>query len=138
MQSAALEYLHRYGRTFDTDRGALAGAYAPNAAFSCPSRGLRTEGRAGILDALTTLDGIFCSNRDVEYDVSRPVPGIGMMLVVLGTMTCAQDDRDRKVGYTMSFVLQLGGHEDGEPGRGTGQWPLVAAIHQIVLREGYS
>jgi hypothetical protein len=136
MQSAALQYLHQYGRTFDMDRRALAGAYAPHAAFSCPSRGLRTQGRDGILNALTTLDGVLCSRRNVEYDVSRPVPGIGMMLVVLGTMICVQDDTDRQVGYTMSFVLRLGDHEEREPGQGTGQWPLVAAMHQIVLREG--
>ena len=157
MQSAALQYLQRYGRTFDTDRRALAGAYAPDAAFSCPSRGMRTQGREGILDALETLGGVLCSRRNVEYDVSRPVPGIGVMLVVLGTISCAQGDGDKEVGYTMNFVLQLGDHEDRsvpkkkisfdfqqqliisfyrEPGQGTGQWPLVAAMHQIVLREG--
>lgn len=133
VRSAALHYLERYCRTFDTDRRALAEAYAPDAAFSCPSRSLRTQGRDGILNALTTFgNGVFCSGgRNVDV-----VPGIGVLLVVLGTMIYAQDDRDREVGYTMSFVLQPGDHEDRQIGRSTGQWPFVAILHQIVLREG--
>src|SRR6266702_3170023 len=109
--SPAVQYLKRYWRTFDTDRGALAEAYAPNAAFSCPSRNLRTQGREGILDALATLgQGVLCSG-NVDHDVSY-IPGIGVLLVVLGTMIGTQGDRDRAVGYTMNFVLQPGDHED--------------------------
>ena len=110
MQSAALQFLQRYGQTFDTDQLALAEAYNPHATFSCPSRGLRIQGRDGILDALTMLGhGVLCSERHVEYDVFS-VPGIGVLLVVLGTMIRAQDNKD--VGYTMSFVLQPGDHEN--------------------------
>jgi len=135
MQSAALQFLQQYGQTFDRDQRALAEAYSPHATFSCPSRGLRTQGRDGILDALTRLGhGALCSERDVAYDVIS-VPGVGVLLVVLGTMIRTQDDKD--VGYTMSFVLQQPrDHEDRESGQGTGQWPLVAVMHQIVLREG--
>ena len=112
MQSAALQFLQRYGQTFDTDRGALAEAYTPNATFSCPSRGLRTQGREGILDALAQLGhGVLCSERNVAYDVFS-VPGVGVLLVVLGTMIGAQADGDRNLGYSMSFVLQSGDHED--------------------------
>ena len=112
MQSAALQFLQRYGQTFDTDRRALAEAYTPNATFSCPSRGLRTQGREGILDALAQLGhGVLCSERNVAYDVFS-VPGVGVLLVVLGTMIGAQADGDRNLGYSMSFVLQSGDHED--------------------------
>ncbi|KAF8269683.1 hypothetical protein EI94DRAFT_1724730 [Lactarius quietus] len=136
MQSAALQYLQRYGQTFDTDQRALAEAYAPHATFSCPSHGLRAQGRDGILDALTKLGlGVLCSERSVEYDVFS-VPGIGILLVVLGTTIGAQDERGLDVGYTMNFVLQPGDHEDRDSRQGKGQWPLVAAMHQIILREG--
>jgi hypothetical protein len=112
MQSAALQFLQRYGQTFDTDHRALAEAYAPHAMFSCPSRGLHTQGRDGILDALAQLGhGVLCSERTVAYDVFS-VPSIGILLVVLGTMIGAQGDGDKDVGYTMSFVLQPGDHED--------------------------
>jgi hypothetical protein len=151
MQSAALQFLQRYGQTFDTDQRALAEAYAPHAMFSCPSRGLRTQGRESILDALAQLGhGVLCSERTVAYDVFS-VPSIGILLVVLGTMIGAQGDGDKNVGYTMNFVLQPGDHEDRSvlsfllslpPALiyfffrlGTGHWPLVAAMHQIILRE---
>jgi hypothetical protein len=109
--SAALQFLQRYREMFDTDQRALAEAYAPHATFSCPSRGLRTQGRDGILDALTRLGhGALCSEKSVAYDVIS-VPGVGILLVVLGTMIRTQDG-DKDVGYTMSFVLQPRDHED--------------------------
>ena len=110
MPSPALQFLQRYGQMFNTDQRALAEAYAPHATFSCPSRGLRTQGRDGILDALTRLrHGALFSQKNVAYDVIS-VPGVGVLLVVLGTMIRTQDDKD--VGYTMSFVLQPRDHED--------------------------
>ncbi|KAI9464486.1 hypothetical protein BJY52DRAFT_821201 [Lactarius psammicola] len=104
------------------------------------SRALRAvcaqQGRDGIMNALATLEhGVLCSG-NVEYDVSYFIPGIGVLLVVIGTMIGAQGDKDREVGYTMNFVLQPGDQEDRESGQDAEQWPLVAVMHQIVLREG--
>ncbi|KAH9066532.1 hypothetical protein EDB87DRAFT_1586637 [Lactarius vividus] len=127
LESAGLQYLTRYYRTFDTDRRALGEAYAPDATFSCPSRSLCAKGRDGILDALTMLGhGFLCSESKLKYEVSF-IPGIGTLLA---------GAQDEEVGYSMNFVLQPRDHEDREPERDTEQWPLVAIMHQVVFREG--
>jgi Nuclear transport factor 2 (NTF2) domain len=159
MQSVALEYLERYFRTFDMDRHALAEAYAPDAAFSCSSRNLRAQGRDGILDALRRLGpGALCSGDNVEYDVLNLGPGIGVLLVVLGTLSGTRDNGE--VGYTMSFVLRPAREDldrsvwffpvnsrhclpcflsffffDGTFSSAGVPWPLVASVHQMALRE---
>jgi len=128
MQSSALRYLERYYQTFDTDRRALAEAYTPDAFFSCSQRNLRAQGRDGILDALQALGpAVLCSVNGVEYDVLCLGPGIGVLLVVLGTMNGTRDGNG-EVRYAMSFVLRPGTEGDQER-------PLVAAVHQMVLRD---
>jgi hypothetical protein len=106
MQSSALRYLEWYYQTFDMDRLALAEAYAPNAFFSCSSRGLRAQGRDAILGALQALGpGVLCSRDSVEYDVTYLGPDIGVLLVVLSTMNNTREI-DGDVRYAMSFVLR--------------------------------
>jgi Nuclear transport factor 2 (NTF2) domain len=105
MRSVALQYLERYFQTFDVDRHALADAYTPDATFSCSSRNLRAQGRDGVLDVLQRLGhGALCSGDNVEYDVTYLGPDIGVLLVVLGTLSGAGDNK--AVGYTMSFLLR--------------------------------
>ena len=157
MQSSALQYFQRYCRTFDKDRRALARMYASDAFFSCSSRDLRAQSRDYILDALEALGpGVLCSGHSVDYDVSYLGPNIGVLLVVLGTMNGTRNGNG-EVKYAMSFVLRPGG-EDHERSacfffasslldhclvffsvfmgcRPTGgSRPLVAAVHQMVLR----
>jgi len=116
------------------DRRALAEAYAPDAAFSCSSRNLRAQGRDRILDALQALGpGILCSGHSVEFDLSYIGPGIGVLLVALGTMGGTGVNKTRQVGYAMSFILRPAGL-DRERLAG-GLMPLVATVHQIVLRD---
>lgn len=106
MQSSALRYLEWYCRTFDMDRRALAEAYAPDAFFSCSSRGLRAQGRDAIIGALEALGpGVLCSRNSVEYDVTYLGPDIGVLLVVLSTMNNTREI-DGDVRYAMSFVLR--------------------------------
>jgi hypothetical protein len=110
MRSSALRYLEHYCRTFDVDRRALAEAYAPDATFSCSSRDLRAQGRDHILDALQALGpGILCSGHSVEFDMTYLGPGIGVLLVALGTMSGTGVSRTGEVGYAMSFMLRPGG-----------------------------
>jgi len=109
MRSSALRYLEHYCQTFDMDRRALAEAYAPDAAFSCSSRNLRAEGRDRILDALQALGpGILCSGHSVEFDLTYLGPGIGVLLVALGTMGGTGVSKTGEVGYAMSFILRPG------------------------------
>lgn len=106
MQSSALRYLEWYCQTFDMDRRALAEAYAPDAFFSCSSRGLRAQGRDAIIGALQALGpGALCSRNSVEYDVTYLGPDIGVLLVVLSTMNNTREI-DGDVRYAMSFVLR--------------------------------
>ncbi|KAH9975780.1 hypothetical protein BGW80DRAFT_1294552 [Lactifluus volemus] len=105
MRSAALRYLERYFQTFDMDPHALAEAYAPDAVFSCSSR-MCAQGR----DAVDF--GALCSGDKVEYDVTYLGPGIGVLLVVLGTFSGARD-RNGSAGVS---------------------WPMVASVHQMMLR----
>jgi hypothetical protein len=106
MRSSALHYLEWYCQTFDTDRRALAEAYAHDAVFSCPLRNLRAKGRDGIPDALRALGrGILCSGHNIKYDVTYLGASIGVLLVMLGTMSDVRDDNGN-VSYTMSFVLR--------------------------------
>lgn len=110
MRSSALRYLEHYCQTFDTDRRALAEAYTPDAAFSCSSRNLRAQGRDRILDALQALGpGILCSGHSVEFDLSYLGPGIGVLLVALGTMGGTGVNKTGQVGYAMSFILRPAG-----------------------------
>jgi hypothetical protein len=110
MRSSALRYLEHYCRTFDVDRRALAEAYAPDATFSCSSRDLRAQGRDHTLDALQALGpGILCSGHSVEFDMTYLGPGIGVLLVALGTMGGTGVSRTGEVGYAMSFMLRPGG-----------------------------
>jgi hypothetical protein len=112
MRSSALRYLERYCRTFDADRRALAEAYTPDAFFSCSQRNLRAQGRDGILDALQALGpAVLCSGKSVEFDVAYLGPGIGVLLVVLGTMNGTRDGNG-EVRYAMSFVLRPGTEDD--------------------------
>ncbi|KAI0255707.1 hypothetical protein BJV78DRAFT_1172590 [Lactifluus subvellereus] len=135
IRSAALQYLERYFQTFDTDRPALAEAYAPDAAFSCTPRNVRAQGRDDILDALWALGlGALCSDNKVEYDVTYLGPDIGALLVVLGTISGARDSGE--VGYTMNFVLRPERQDRKSPAGNS--WPLVATVHQMVLREAPS
>ncbi len=114
MRSSALGYFKRYCRTFDTDRRALAEAYTPDAFFSCSQRNLRAQGRDGILDALQALGpAVLCSINSVEFDVAYLGPGIGLLLVVLGTMDGTRDGNG-EVRYAMSFVLRPGTEDDQE------------------------
>ncbi|KAI0299277.1 hypothetical protein BC826DRAFT_996406 [Russula brevipes] len=113
MRSSALQYLEWYCQTFDTDRRALAEAYAPDAVFSCPLRNLRANGRDGIPDALRA---------------------IGVLLVMLGTMSDVRDDNGN-VGYTMSFVLRPRTEEHQESRSAGGMRPLEAVVHQMMLRD---
>jgi len=109
MRSSALRYLEHYCQTFDLDRRALTEAYAPDASFSCSSRNLRAQGRESILDALQALGpGILCSGHSVEFDVSYLGPGIGVLLVTLGTMGGTGDSKTGEVGCAMSFMLRPG------------------------------
>jgi hypothetical protein len=113
MRSSALGYFKRYCRTFDTDRRALAEAYTPDAFFSCSQRNLRAQGRDGILDALQALGpAVLCSINSVEFDVVY-LAGIGLLLVVLGTMNGTRDGNG-EVRYAMSFVLRPGTEDDQE------------------------
>lgn len=106
MQSSALRYLEWYCQTFDMDRRALAEAYAPDAFFSCSSRGLRAQGRDAIICALQALGpGVLCSRSSVEYDVTYLGPDIGVLLVILSTMSNTREV-DGDVRYAMSFVLR--------------------------------
>jgi len=134
MRSSALRYLEYYCQTFDVDRRALAEAYAPDATFSCSSRNLHARGRDHILDALQALGpGILCSGHSVEFDVTYLGPGIGVLLVALGTMGGTGVSKTGEVGYAMSFMLRPRGLD---PERLVGGLrPLVAAVHQIVLRD---
>lgn len=110
MRSSALRYLEHYCQTFDVDRRALAEAYAPDATFSCSSRNLRAQGRDRILDALQALGPcILCSGHSVEFDMTYLGPGIGVLLVALGTMGGTGVSRTAEVGYAMSFMLRPGG-----------------------------
>jgi hypothetical protein len=109
MRSSALRYLEHYFQTFDVDRRALVEAYAPDATFSCSSRNLRAQGRDRILDALQRLGpGILCSGHSVEFDVTYLGPGVGVLLIALGTMGRTGVSRTREVGYAMSFMLRPG------------------------------
>jgi hypothetical protein len=110
MRSSALRYLQYYFQTFDMDRRALAEAYAPDAAFSCSSRNLLAQGRDRILDALQALGpGILCSGHSVEFDVTYLGPGIGVLLVALGTMGGTGVSKTEVVEYAMTFMLRPGG-----------------------------
>jgi hypothetical protein len=112
MRSSALRYLEHYCRTFDMDRRALAEVYTPDAAFSCSSRNLHAQGRDRILDALHALGpGILCSGHSVEFDVTYLGPGVGVLLVALGTMDGTGVSKTGEVGYAMSFVLRPGGSD---------------------------
>jgi hypothetical protein len=109
MRSSALRYLERYCQTFDMDRRELAEAYAPDAAFSCSSRNLHAQGRDRILDALQALGpGFLCSGHSVEFDMTYLGPGIGVLLVALGTMGSTGVSKAGEVGYAMSFILRPG------------------------------
>ncbi|KAI0286029.1 hypothetical protein BGY98DRAFT_944655 [Russula aff. rugulosa BPL654] len=109
MRSSALRFLEHYFQTFDVDRRALAETYAPDATFSCSSRNLRAQGRDRILDALQRLGpGILCSGHSVEFDVTYLGPGVGVLLIALGTMGRTGVSRTREVGYAMSFMLRPG------------------------------
>ena len=109
MHSSALRYLEHYFQTFDKDRRALAEVYAPDATFSCSSRRMRAQGRDNILDALQALGpGVLCSG-NVEFDVTYLGPGIGVLLVALGTMCRTGVSKTGEVGYAMSFMLRPGG-----------------------------
>ena len=110
MRASALRYLEHYCQTFDENRCALAEAYAPDAAFSCSSRNLRAQGRDRILDALQALGpGILCSGHSVEFDVTYLGPGIGVLLVALGTMGGTGVSKTGEIGYAMNFMLRPGG-----------------------------
>ena len=110
MHSSALRYLEHYFQTFDMNRRALAEAYAPDAAFSCSSRNLRAQGRDRILDALQALGpGILCSGHSVEFDVTYLGPGIGVLLVALGTMGGTGVSKTGNVEFAMTFMLRPGG-----------------------------
>jgi hypothetical protein len=110
MRSSALRYLEHYYQTFDTDRRALAEVYAPDATFSCSSRKLHARGRDRILDALQALGpGILCSGLSVEFDVTYLGPGVGVSLLVLGTMRGTGVSETGEVRYAMSFMLRPGG-----------------------------
>jgi hypothetical protein len=109
MRSSALRYLKHYCQTFDADRRALAEVYAPDAAFSCSSRNLHAQGRDRILGALQALGpGILCSGHSVEFDVTYLGPGIGVLLVALGTMGGTGVNKTGEVEYAMSFMLRPG------------------------------
>jgi len=109
MRSSALRYLEHYCQAFDMDRRALAEAYAPDATFSCSSRNLRAEGRDRILDALQALGpGILCSGHSVEFDLTYLGPGIGVLLIALGTMGGTGVSKTGELGYAMSFMLRPG------------------------------
>lgn len=110
MRSSALRYLEHYCQTFDVNRRSLAEAYAPDAAFSCSSRNLHAQGRDRILDALQALGpGILCSGHSVEFDVTYLGPGIGVLLVALGTMGGTGVSKTGEIGYAMNFMLRPGG-----------------------------
>lgn len=110
MRSSALRYLEHYYQTFDTDRRALAELYAPDATFSCSSRKLHAQGRDRILDALQALGpSILCSGHSVEFDVTYLGPGVGVSLIVLGTMRGTGVSETGEVKYAMSFMLRPGG-----------------------------
>jgi len=52
--------------------------------------------------------GILCSGHSVEFDVSYLGPGIGVLLVTLGTMGGTGDSKTGEVGCAMSFMLRPG------------------------------
>lgn len=110
MRSSVLRYLEHYYQTFDTDRRALAEVYAPDAIFSCCSRKLHAQGRDRILDALQALGpGMLCSGHSVDFDVTFLGPGVGVSLIVLGTMRGTGVSETSEVRYAMSFMLRPGG-----------------------------
>jgi hypothetical protein len=45
-----------------------------------------------------------CSGDNVEYDMINLVPGIGVLLVMLSTLSGARDNG--REGYTMNFMLR--------------------------------
>ncbi|KAI9464821.1 hypothetical protein F5148DRAFT_171192 [Russula earlei] len=136
MRSSELHYFKRYCQIFDMDRRALADVYAPDAVFSCSSRNLHARGRDDVVEALQALGhGVLCSGSSVEYDVTWLGPGVGVLLVVLGTMR-QSGESNGEVGYAMTFVLKSDGDNDERP---TGDVrPLVAVVHQMVFRESLS
>ncbi|KAI0306032.1 hypothetical protein B0F90DRAFT_1695502 [Multifurca ochricompacta] len=134
MRSKALRYLERYCQTFDMDRRALAGAYTPDATFSCCPHNLHARGRDGILETLQALGcGLLFSGNRVEYDVTYLGPALGVLLVVFGIKSDAR--YNTQVGYTMSFVLRP--VREDQDSTVMGLWPLVAIVHQMILREGF-
>jgi hypothetical protein len=112
MRASALHFLEHYFQTFDVNRHALSGAYAPDATFSCSSRNLRAQGRDRILDALQALGpGVLCSGHRVEFDVTYLGPGTGVSLVALGIMGGTGVGKAGELGYAMSFMLRPRGSD---------------------------
>ncbi|KAJ7749283.1 hypothetical protein DFH07DRAFT_1062373 [Mycena maculata] len=148
LERLSLDFIKQYILTFDSDRDALAGAYAEDAIFSfrdnnfaCPThftfqRAARLGQSKSTMPRLPALQNYhFYPNSgtiDLDYDVvvlepQRDAP----TKVMLSANSQLVGADQRTLGIDQCFVLQ----RDERAAKGKDAWPLVAISHQMVVRE---
>ncbi|KZT07532.1 uncharacterized protein LAESUDRAFT_724991 [Laetiporus sulphureus 93-53] len=156
LEEAALEFLQKHIRAFDSDRSSLASAYSRLATFSvqtqhppdAPSatllprshtklphpRGPTEKLKQGRLDIIAELlslpdDRHFCVGRQasIDYDVTCLESTVGVLLV-------CYSENEGGWACDQRFVLRRK-EWDKEDGSTEGLWPLIAVCHQMTFRE---